>query len=231
MYNVKLARRMQEARDIVSLELVDPDGLPFAAFEAGAHVDVEIKPGLVRQYSLCNVPGETHRYVIAVLREPDGRGGSMAVHDSLREGTMLRISEPKNHFRLEPGAARSLLFAGGIGITPMLAMAQILAAGQCPFELHYSARSRGQAAFVKQLEQSRFADSVRFHFSEGTDAHRLDMPSAVGALEEGTHLYVCGPRRFTDALMATARDHGFPLDGIRPRDCQRPRRRRHKALV
>ena len=96
----------REAEDILSFELVDPDGGDLTPFAAGAHIDVHIDDGLVRQYSLCNDPDERHRYVIAVLNEPDGRGGSLALHETVSEGDLLTISEPRNHFRLADDAAR-----------------------------------------------------------------------------------------------------------------------------
>src|SRR5207237_7022717 len=113
--------KTREALDIASFELAAPDGRPLPPFAAGAHIDVQMRDGLVRQYSLCNDARETHRYVIGVLRDPQSRGGSQAMHDEVREGDLLRISAPKNHFPLVP-SGRSLLLAGGIGVTPILCM-------------------------------------------------------------------------------------------------------------
>ncbi len=101
----------QEAQGIRSYELVDPTGGALPEFTAGAHIDVDSGEGLVRQYSLCNSPGERHRYVIAVLREEDGRGGSKTLHDKVRVQDMLRVSRPRNHFELAPGARRVILLA------------------------------------------------------------------------------------------------------------------------
>src|SRR5690606_297364 len=139
--NVRIARKTMEALDITSLELEPTDGSKLPGFSAGSHIDVEIRPGLVRQYSLCNDSSEDHRYVIGVLRDPASRGGSIAVHDELQEGQVLRISQPRNHFPLMPGATRTLLLAGGIGVTPILCMAERLAHTNAPFSMHYCARS------------------------------------------------------------------------------------------
>jgi len=99
---VLVTSRRQEAEDIVSFELTGMDGGPLPPFSAGAHIDVEVEPGLVRQYSLCNDPDEQHRYLIAVLRDPRSRGGSVGMHDRIAVGQTLRISAPKNHFPLQP---------------------------------------------------------------------------------------------------------------------------------
>src|SRR6476661_1894853 len=114
---VKVQRKKQEAQDIASFELVKPDGSALPGFSAGSHIDVQVPGGLTRQYSLCNDASDRHIYRIAVLRDPASRGGSTAMHDRVHEGDVIHISEPKNHFPLQH-ADRSLLFAGGIGVTP-----------------------------------------------------------------------------------------------------------------
>ena len=137
---VKVVRRQQEALDIASFELARPDGAALPGFSAGSHVDVQVPGGVTRQYSLCNDAAEQHRYRIAVLRDPKTRGGSASMHDAVKEGDTLLISEPRNHFPLVH-AKRTLLFAGGIGVTPLLAMAQRLSSIQADFTLHYCTRS------------------------------------------------------------------------------------------
>lgn len=158
---VRVARKAAEAQDICSLELVAADGGALPAFSAGSHIDVHLPGGLVRQYSLCNDPAESHRYLVAVLREPTSRGGSVAVHDAVREGDTLAISAPRNAFALAGHAQRHLLLAGGIGITPILCMAERLAVLQADFDMHYAARSgadaaprSGDAAFEVRLASS-----------------------------------------------------------------------------
>jgi vanillate O-demethylase ferredoxin subunit len=211
--SVLVASRRQEAEDIVSFELASRDGSPLALFSAGAHIDVEVAPGLVRQYSLCNDPDESHRYVIAVLRDPRSRGGSTGMHDRIAVGQTLRISAPKNHFPLQP-AAHYLLFAGGIGVTPILCMAERLARTDAAFDFHYCARSPARTAFVERIQASAFADRVRFHFDAGDAAQKLDLEAALQAAPRGTHIYVCGPSGFIDHVTGTARAHGWPADSV-----------------
>jgi len=207
---VRVARKAVEALDICSFELVAADGQPLPAFSAGAHLDVQVPGGLTRQYSLCNAPHETHRYLIGVLRDAASRGGSAAMHDRVREGDVLTIGAPKNHFPLAPQARRHLLLAGGIGITPILCMAEQLAASGADFALHYSTRSRERTAFHDRLRASAFAERVAFHFDDGEAAQRLDLAALLAAPQAGTHLYVCGPRGYIDAVLAGARAHGWP---------------------
>jgi len=207
---VRVARKAVEALDICSFELVAADDQPLPAFSAGAHLDVQVPGGLTRQYSLCNAPHETHRYLIGVLRDAASRGGSAAMHDRVREGDVLTIGAPKNHFPLAPQARRHLLLAGGIGITPILCMAEQLAASGADFALHYSTRSRERTAFHDRLRASAFAERVAFHFDDGEAAQRLDLAALLAAPQAGTHLYVCGPRGYIDAVLAGARAHGWP---------------------
>src|SRR3546814_1009717 len=132
-----LTKKTLGADYISSFELKNCDGSSLPHFSAGSHVDVNMANGLGRQYSLCNVPGETDRYLIAVLRDPNTRGGSAFMHDRVQQGDTLTISQPRNLFALARDARRSILFAGGIGVTPILAMAERLAQIDAPFELHY----------------------------------------------------------------------------------------------
>ncbi len=129
---VKVARKAAVAEGIASFDLVSADGSALPRFTAGAHIDVHLAGGLMRQYSLCNSPAETHRYQLAVLREPASRGGSQAMHEQVHEGDVLTISAPRNQFPLQPRADKHLLLAGGIGITPIKAMAEALAVARLP---------------------------------------------------------------------------------------------------
>ncbi|MDZ5461444.1 PDR/VanB family oxidoreductase [Azohydromonas lata] len=206
---VRVARKAQEAEGICSLELTSVDGAALPPFSAGSHVDVHLGGGVVRQYSLCNDPAETHRYLIAVLRDPASRGGSAAVHDAVKEGDELQISAPKNHFALAHEARHSLLLAGGIGVTPILCMAERLAVMGASFDLHYAARSRERAAFVQRIQGAAFADRAQFHFDDGPEAQRLDLAALLAQPQPGTHLYVCGPKGFMDAVLSSARAAGW----------------------
>lgn len=216
LLRVTVARKTAVAEGICAFELVPADNTALPAFTAGAHIDVHLPDscgGLVRQYSLCNAPGETHRYLIGVLREPASRGGSAALHDAVQAGQALAISAPRNHFTLAEGAPHSLLLAGGIGITPLLAMAERLSARGERFALHYAARSRARAAFLDRLASAPFAAQVALHFDDEAEAQRLDLPrllAGAAADQPGTHLYVCGPKGFIDAVLAQARAQGWP---------------------
>jgi vanillate O-demethylase ferredoxin subunit len=207
---VQVTRKLVEAQDICSLELMATDGRALPSFSAGAHVDVQLPGGLVRQYSLCNDPRESHRYLIAVLRDPASRGGSAAVHEQVQQGQRLNISLPRNHFALARDSRRSLLLAGGIGVTPILCMAERLAQLGADFEMHYCTRSRGRTAFLQRIEASSFADRVQLHHDDGDAAQRLDLARVLAAPESGVHLYVCGPRGFMDAVLGTARAQAWP---------------------
>lgn len=206
---VKVARKTKEALDICSFEFVEESGKELPGFSAGSHIDVEVAPGVTRQYSLCNDSSETHRYVIAVLREAAGRGGSAAMHDRVEVGDELTISAPKNHFPLAHGATSSLLIAGGIGVTPLLCMAERLHAMGAPFDMHYCARSRARAAFVDHIVASTYAPSVRFHFDDEGAEQRFDISQQLSSPQRGTHLYVCGPKGFMDAVLFAARAQGW----------------------
>ncbi|TWO72936.1 oxidoreductase [Caenimonas sedimenti] len=206
---VQVLNRVQEAEGICSFELVDPRGEPLPAFSAGAHIDVQVAPSVVRQYSLCNDPAERHRWRIAVLREPASRGGSAGMHERMLPGAAVQVSVPRNHFELV-AARRSLLVAGGIGITPILAMAQALHATGRDFAMHYCARSTNRMAFRREIEQSGYAHNVAFHLSDGPPGQKFHAAVALGAPEPGAHLYVCGPAGFMDHVLTTARDLGWP---------------------
>lgn len=206
---VRVARKTCEAEAICSYELVREDGAPLPPFAAGAHIDVHLGGNLVRQYSLCNAPGETHRYLIGVLRDADSRGGSQAMHDHVDTGSVLQISEPKNHFPLVD-ASRTLLLAGGIGVTPILAMAEALAKTGAAFEMHYSARSPERAAFRERIGGARFAGQIHFHYDSGEPAQKLDLATVFSMAAPETHLYVCGPQGFIDHVLASAKASGWP---------------------
>jgi vanillate O-demethylase ferredoxin subunit len=208
MIEVTVLARHHEAQDICSYELARVDERPLPAFSAGAHIDVHLPGGLVRQYSLCNHPEERHRYLIGVLKDPASRGGSQAMHELIKPGDRLQISEPRNLFPLAHEARRSLLFAGGIGITPILCMAERLAHSGADFELHYCARSEARAAFVQRLRQSPFADRVFLHFDELPQT-ALDAARVLAEPGEDLHLYVCGPGGFMQHVLDSARAQGW----------------------
>jgi vanillate monooxygenase ferredoxin subunit len=197
---VRVARRWQEADGIVAFELTALTGGVLPPFDAGASIDVHTPSGHVRAYSLCNAPSERHRYVIAVLAEKAGRGGSVSMHDGAREGSTLRITPPRNQFPLCAGASFSVLLAGGIGITPLLCMAEELWRRGSPFHLHYTVRNREKAAFLQTLESKGFRSRVSVHCTESNGR-----PDLAGVLQRATpsaEVYTCGPQGFMDAAGA-----------------------------
>lgn len=193
---------------VVALELRSPSGeLP--RFEAGAHIDVEVPaPGgpLLRQYSLCNDPAETHRYVIGVGRDAASRGGSAWLCESAKAGDRLRISAPRNHFPLVEDAAHTVLLAGGIGITPLLAMARRLSTVGRPWTLYLCARSPQRAAFLGEAQ--RLAGQAVPVFDGMPGVASLDLQAVAASAAPGTHLYCCGPAPMLHAFEAacTGRD-------------------------
>lgn len=190
---------------IKSFELADPAGAPLPAFEAGSHVDVSLPNGLVRSYSLLNDSRERHRYVIAVLREEAGGGGSVWVHDSLEAGDVLSITEPQNRFEIDEGGDHNILIAGGIGITPLLSMAERFDELGIDFKLYYCTRNRAETAFADYIER-RFAGRHVFHHDQGRAELSLDVAALVSDRQPGTHVYVCGPPGLIAAVRNAAQD-------------------------
>lgn len=209
LLSVRVERKTIEAQDICTFDLVDAAGGALPPFSAGSHIDVHLPNGLVRQYSLCNDPAESRRYTVGVLKDPSSRGGSKAMHDMVQAGQMLRISPPKNHFPLAFGAKRSLLLAGGIGITPILCMAEQLSALGEDFDVHYCTRSRERTAFYDRIARSVFVSRVNFHFDDGEPEQKLNLDHLLSRVQDEVHLYVCGPAGFMDAVLNTARSSGW----------------------
>lgn len=208
---VKVLRRRQEAEDIASFELARADGGALPPFSAGSHIDVHLPIGLVRQYSLANDPHDATHYRIGVLRDANSRGGSASMHAHVREGDVLTISEPRNHFPLEH-APHTVLLAGGIGVTPLLCMAQRLAATGASFELHACNRSLARSAFVEEMRA--FGDRFHLHLDDGDAAQKLDLPAVLKQAPAGSRIYVCGPTGFIDFVVNTAKAQGWPADHV-----------------
>lgn len=208
---VQVARKWNTAADVAAFELESIAGqLP--TFQPGAHIDVHLPGGLVRQYSLTNGPGQLDRYRIGVKLEPESRGGSEAMHHTVREGDVLAISEPRNNFLLRRNAERTILLAGGIGITPLLAMAQALHHSNLAFELHCFARSRDHLAFGETLE--RLGDSVTAHLGLSP----ADTAAAIARTLEGRspsdRVYGCGPAPMLAAVRELAEAAGWPEEVV-----------------
>jgi vanillate O-demethylase ferredoxin subunit len=206
---MRVAARRRETDDIVTFDLVDPAGRDVAPFTAGAHIDVEAGPGMVRQYSLLNDPAERNRYRIGVLRDRASRGGSQAMH-RLSVGDIVTIAGPRNHFELQSGAHSTWLLAGGIGITPLLCMARQLYRDGRDFRFDYCVRSAAQAAYVNDLRAAPYAGSVHVHYDDGDAAQRLHIDERLAAMAPGTHLYICGPAGFMAWCIDAAARAGVP---------------------
>jgi ferredoxin-NADP reductase len=201
--SLRISSVTREADDIVSIELARADGSPLPSFTAGAHIDVHLDNGLVRQYSLCNAPSERHRYVIAVLKEAAGRGGSDAMH-RLKAGDEVAISGPRNNFPLAGREADfHLMLAGGIGITPMMAMIAELRARKADFRLHYCTRNKGKTAFLRRLQPLIKQGKVVLHHDNGDPSRGLDIAAMLAQSVPGHHVYVCGPAGFMAVAKAS----------------------------
>lgn len=211
---LRVANRRIVARDIVAFDLVDPTGSPLPPFAAGAHVDVRAGNGLIRQYSISNAPSERHRYRLGVLLDPGSRGGSTAIHAGFPDGAVVEIGVPRNLFPLQGADHPALLFGGGIGITPILAMAYEVEAAGGAFALHYCVRDETRAAFLDEIEAGPLAANAFVHFDDGPAEQRLDMAAFLAGADRGSHIYVCGPAGFIGYVLGAARAAGWPEDQL-----------------
>src|SRR5258707_1848038 len=194
MKPLRVARAEAIAEDIHLFELRDPSGADLAEFSAGSHVSVRVPNGLVRKYSLCNDPAERDRYLIAVKREPDGgRGGSESMIRDVRAGSELAVSAPANNFALVKSAAGYLFVAGGIGITPIMAMIRQLKAAGGRFKLCYCTRTPTVTAFRNELSGPEFRGQAVIHHDQADLARGLDL-CTIAAKPMGQTLYCYRPR-------------------------------------
>ena len=204
---VQVQRKFQAAAGVAGFELAPIEGtLP--TFQPGAHIDVHLPNGLVRQYSITNGPGESSCYRIGVKLEPDSSGGSSCLHETVREGDVLAISEPRNNFPLRRDSMRTILVAGGIGITPLLAMAQALDRMSLDFELHCFVQSGDHIAFADVVDG--LDRSVVRHLGLSPDDTVAEIRRLVATYESFSNLYVCGPGPMLEAVRREASDAGWP---------------------
>lgn len=207
---VRVARVETVAERIKRIRFVPVDGKPLPNFSAGAHTVVTMRDGsrtIKNPYSLMGPLNDTTGYEISVLRTSNSHGGSQFVHEKLFEGAFVSISPPSNLFPLDLRARKHLLIAGGIGITPIIAMADQLSRIGAPFELHYSTRTPSSGAYVDQLKQ-RYGRKI--HHYQTVSARRIDLASLLSQQPLGTHLYVCGPDVMIDDVLRLAREAGWP---------------------
>ncbi len=209
------------AQDIrlFTLESASPSSLPI--YEAGAHIDVRLEPGLVRQYSLIGRPGHAGQWQIAVKRDAAGRGGSMAMHSRLQEGTLVEVGSPRNHFPLQVSSGRHVLIAGGIGVTPLISMAYALAAKD--FALHVFARTPAHVPFDQTLQRFPFAARIQLHCDDGKGIEDGEIASALGQYQADDQVFLCGPAGFMERVKAVAATMGWPADAIATESFSPPR--------
>jgi len=211
---VVVAKKTEEAHNMVSFELVDPAGGELPAFSAGAHVDVTGPSGLVRQYSLCNSATERHRYVIGVWNDANSRGGSKALHAQVNVGDTLQVGLPRNRFRVPRGTKRAILLARGIGVTPILSIADHLERQGVPFELHYVYAMMSPGSFSETIATSNFAAHAKFYY-EASELNQLLNPAALLADQpEDTQLFICGVDWWQDPIIALAEQKGWSKERI-----------------
>ena len=211
LLRVRVSDIRDTATDIKVVELISIDGqLP--TFHPGAHIDVHLPNGLIRQYSLVNATGQTDRYIIGVKREVESSGGSTYVHDTLRLDDVIAVSVPRNNFPMRRDAVNTILIAGGIGITPMLSMAQALHHSSMPFELHYFVQDDEHVAFKHILET--FQSSLVVHKSMSPEQTQNTLRNLLSSYNDAHHMYVCGPGPMMDATRAVAQDSHWPDDAV-----------------
>lgn len=207
---VEVTKADVSAEGVIKYEFMPVAGGDLPEWRAGAHLDIVVAPEFLRQYSMSGDPADRSRYQIVVLREDEGRGGSKLMHRIFTEGRRVFISRPINHFPLDPDATRSILMGGGIGITPMIAMAHELHAQGRDFVMHYSGRSRATMGLLDEIQGFPWADRVALHISdEGT---RADLAKILSGYRAGWHLYTCGADRYMTSVMEAAEQAGFPED-------------------
>ena len=202
---VRLAARKQLAAQVWQFELEPETAMayPFEQVVAGAHIDVELPNGAVRQYSLLTSDEVgLSRLVIAAKRDSNGRGGSVHLCDAVQLQSRLRISAPRNHFALQSGEAPTMLFAGGIGITPIWSMVQELQRRGSAWTLHYAARSRSEAPLLEGLA---CLPNVHLHFDDEAAGRAMDIASFAMQAPSDAHLYCCGPAAMLDAFEASCK--------------------------
>jgi vanillate O-demethylase ferredoxin subunit len=198
---LKIADLAAEAKDAMVIELRDPAGGALPPFTPGAHIELHLPDGLIRQYSLCNDARERDRYRVGVGLAKDSRGGSRQIHRLLRVGDTLPITPPRNNFPLAEAAPRHDFFAGGIGITPILSMVKWCEANGRPWHLHYLVRNRQRAAFLEELRP--FGSRLTLH-ADDEKGGLYDVPGAVAKVPRGSHIYCCGPAPLMLAVEAAA---------------------------
>jgi cytochrome P450/ferredoxin-NADP reductase len=198
--SIVVLEKLQDTKDIVRLVLADPRGRALPSWTAGSHVDL-IAGGYRRKYSLCGQASDRSRLEVAILRETEGRGGSRHFCDGVRTGDEVHLAGPKNLFRLDESAQKYVLIAGGIGITPILAMADRLKSLGRVYSLHYAARSRSHMALLGRVLRDHGSNVV---LHAGDEGQRMRLEALLADVVDGTQVYACGPDRLIDSLTTLA---------------------------
>ncbi|AUT34201.1 Vanillate O-demethylase oxidoreductase [Acinetobacter pittii] len=213
LYDVVVKNRHVEGGNIAVMEFESATSTTLPKVEAGAHIDVHLPNGMVRQYSLCQNPNDEGKFRLGILRDPESRGGSISAFDEIKDGMQIQVSEPKNLFPLLK-AKHSVLIGGGIGITPLITMAYQLAHEGESFELHYCGASPEKCAFVDEIKNGELAKHTTFHFKSEGASHRAFFESAIKDIDLESHIYTCGPVGFMDWVINLATTHDFPEQQI-----------------
>lgn len=202
LIDARLTEIVPVARDTNLYTFRRVDGAPLPAYKPGAHIDLHLPNGMIRQFSLCVPNTDPDSYVVGIKLDPASRGGSRYIFDEMRVGHEIKIGVPRNNFPLVENA-EVVLVAGGIGITPLWCMAQELAAQNRPWKLYYSCRTRDEMAFLDTLQ--KFApESVQLHFDDEAGGKFLDLAAVIAATPQDAHLYCCGPKAMLTAFEAAA---------------------------
>lgn len=213
LYDVVVKNRHVEGGNIAVMEFESATSAALPKVEAGAHIDVHLPNGMVRQYSLCQNPNDEGKFRLGILRDPESRGGSISAFDEIKDGMQIQVSGPKNLFPLLK-AKHSVLIGGGIGITPLITMAYQLAHEGASFELHYCGASPEKCAFVDEIKNGELAKHTTFHFKSEGASHRAFFESAIKDIDSESHIYTCGPVGFMDWVINLATTHDFPEQQI-----------------
>ncbi len=213
LYDVVVKNRHVEGGNIAVMEFESATSATLPKVEAGAHIDVHLPNGMVRQYSLCQNPNDEGKFRLGILRDPESRGGSVSAFDEIKDGMQIQVSEPKNLFPLLK-AKHSVLIGGGIGITPLITMAYQLAHEGASFELHYCGASPEKCAFVDEIKNGELAKHTTFHFKSEGASHRAFFEYAIKDIDLESHIYTCGPVGFMDWVINLATTHNFPEQQI-----------------
>jgi ferredoxin-NADP reductase len=204
---LRVHQKTWEAEGVTSLTLVDPAGTELPTWEPGSHLSLRLPGGLAREYSLCSDPADASRWCVAVLRTPDSRGGSRLVHEGLPVGAVLEVDGPRHHFGIDADASRHVLVAGGIGITPIIAMVRELHARGADWQLLYAGRSRATMAFLDEIAGLP-PGRVTVHADDEAAGGFPDLPGLLGTLEPSATAYACGPESLMQACAEALPDPG-----------------------